>query len=97
VGWKVFEHMRDELYKSPLMYTHQRFVPGIWYVDVKEFAPLPYQTGFHIFTTKEAAEDWMEFTCNGVVKRINYTNIVAEGAQGPHKAVVARKIKILCV
>jgi len=58
-----------------------------------------YPTGFHIFTTKEDAEDWLG-PCNvgrpdfGRVVGVRYRNVVASGFQAEVPIHVARKMYV---
>jgi len=59
----------------------------IWGGWPEEF---PYQTGFHIWTSKHAAKRW-HTEKDEVIKKAYFRNVVAKGTQDGHFVIVARE------
>jgi hypothetical protein len=111
VGYKVFNYVNEFLYGVYYTHCNSVYKKNQWIEDKADFQIriydyTTYPTGFHIFTTYEAAEQYRRYInsnnygYNAEVWKVEYANITTIGA---HKIVdgkyadchVAKRMKII--
>ena len=106
IGYKCF--MTNELlkeYYTPLQRSKNGpFIIGEWVEDDNKYsiecdglAGGLYMSGFHIFSNINAALWFANIYPKNInaICKVEYTNIVAVGAQSMRSVIVARKIRII--
>ena len=97
-GWKAFDEVSERLI-TPLQ-GNVRFIPGEWVTDEATFHLLDefgniYPTGFHLFRTELDAGSYMKWR-KVVIRKVEYSYVVATGVQNNSAVIVARKVRV-CV
>jgi hypothetical protein len=111
VGWKVFrinKHGKLEG-ETVRMYAQSVNRPVGQWLDAREYGIWGqrylttdenehYSVGWHIWSTKEAAQAWikcpMVYEKQRVIRRVKYKKVLAVGMQNLRKVIVAQFIKI---
>ncbi len=96
-GWKVLERLGDGGLCTP--YKGVAVEVGHWIRDTNDRSIMslgdgPYQTGFHLFRTREGARHFHCPHSGERVCRVSFRDVTATGKQGGHDSIVARKIYI---
>ena len=101
-GWKLFVH--DELHPKQVFSWCKDggYKIGKWYTDKCKskigYFTEGYPTGYHVFTTRRAAEDRRHASYDSYhirVMKVEYSHVVARGKENGETVVVARRMKIL--
>jgi hypothetical protein len=119
VGWKVFEcDSSGKTYFAIYQGLPNKIYPvGEWLKEMDYRDPndrrrkkiyienMPaYPFGFHIFSTKQAAQTYLDLGLGGVIKKVKYRRVVATGTQtifldGLHsrhyKTIIAKEMMIV--
>ncbi len=107
-GWKIFNMCRDCLhgqYYNNFRFPIEKWIKDTnkneiprgtfndrWY-HFNRIDCLEYQSGFHLYTKKEDAEEVCSY--GEIVKKVEFEDVVAIGTQGKRDIIVARRIKVL--
>ncbi len=93
IGYKTFIKREDGSFGTGYYGSHIRFWRGKWKIDENQHGPHDYEAGFHVWKTLAGARYWAD-SCDFICK-VEYTHTTAEGLQNSHRAVCAKRIKIV--
>jgi len=100
-GWKIFEIYDKELYPW-INWGHNPYKVGEWNADKREAKIISivgsYISGYHIFKTRKAARERKSGsikTSLSVIRKVEYSHVVAEGFESGEKVIVARRMRVL--
>ncbi|KKL15809.1 hypothetical protein LCGC14_2501860 [marine sediment metagenome] len=92
-GWKCYLERGGNL-SGLCGFDTGPITEGAWMTDpqTEDIARLPYETGYHLYRSKRAAEraGWI-YDC---IRQVSFRNVTATGTDSGFRAVVAREIYI---
>lgn len=105
VGWKVFAQEEEGLFPEfggSFKKTRNPYPIGRWITDTYKHnlvppVPFPsfYKSGFHVFLRKKDARKWRTIgLLAGVVRKVQFDEVITTGRQGEAPVAVVRKMKI---
>ena len=98
-GWKFFN--KEQCGFATPFCGYEVFQEDEW-IKALRVTPIhaecgDYESGFHVFPTKEAAEEWWYQPDYAKLRQVEYRGIVATGKQDKHPCLVVKEVRIVSV